>query len=577
MAASVAGFFFFVLFFFFPSSKAFIADSAPRREWGGTWEESLVEQACLGAADVGACRARLHTECDPDGHRGAFAVLHAAMRNTVGEAVRTIELMSRFTVGDVSENYRSTDRRHFREQTALRDCIELLDLSVDELGRSAREVEAMRGSPGDARRHGNVVAWMSAALGNQDTCLEGFDGTDGRLREHIQGSVTQVTELLAGVMRIYKTMHSLAPLNDTIAGEDGDGLGFPHWMGSHDSAAAVSLEPRRRRPDAVVALDGSGDYRSIMDAVDKAPDRGARLYVIYVKEGVYEENVEVKKKKTRIALVGDGMGRTVISGGRSVVQGWTTFRTATLGELLLLLVGEPAVPGLEQRLTAVLCAAVTGVGFIASDMTIRNTAGPENHQAVALRVDSDCSAFYRCSIEGHQDTLYAHSSRQFYRDCNIYGTVDFIFGNGNIVVQHSQIIVRPPLPSQKVTITAQGRRSPESQTGFSIHGCSVLTRYPTYLGRPWKQFSTVVFMQTYLDAQVQPAGWLAWNGDFAVDTLFYGEFGNHGPGSPTSRRVKWPGYHTLDVATARLFTVQNFIKGQFWLPATGVRFVDGLL
>ncbi|CAA6654341.1 unnamed protein product [Spirodela intermedia] len=457
---------------------------------------------------------------------GAFAVLHAAMRNTISEAVRTIELMSRFAVGDVSENHPNSDRRLFREQTALRDCIELLDLSVDELGRSAREVEAMRGSPGDARRHGNVMAWMSAALGNQDTCLEGFDGTDGRLREHIQGSVTQVTELLAGVMRIYKTMHSLAPLNDTADGGDGDGLGLPPWM------------PRRRRPDAVVALDASGDYRSIMDAVDKAPDRGARLYVIYVKEGVYEENVEVRKKKTRIALVGDGMGRTVISGGRSVVQGWTTFRTATL--------------------------AATGVGFIASDMTIRNTAGQENHQAVALRVDSDCSAFYRCSIEGHQDTLYAHSSRQFYRDCNIYGTVDFIFGNGNIVVQHSQIIVRPPLPSR-------------SQTGFSIHGCSVLSRYPTYLGRPWKQFSTVVFMQTYLDAQVQPAGWLAWNGDFAVDTLFYGEFGNHGPGSPTSRRVKWPGYHILDVATARLFTVQNFIKGQFWLPATGVRFVDGLL
>lgn len=222
-------------------------------------------------------------------------------------------------------------------------------------------------------------------------------------------------------------------------------------------------------------------------------------------------------------------------------------------------------------------AAVTGFGFIASDMTIQNTAGPQNHQAVALRVDSDCSAFYRCSIEGYQDTLYAHSSRQFYRDCNIYGTIDFIFGNGNIVIQHSQIIARRPLPFQKVTITAQGRMSRDSLTGFSIHGCSVLTRFPTYLGRPWKEFSTTVFMQTYLDAQVQPAGWLEWNGDFALRTLFYGEYGNYGPGSSTNGRVKWPGYHILNKALASRFTVRNFIKGQFWLPSTGVRYVLGLL
>ncbi|MQM18226.1 hypothetical protein Taro_051214 [Colocasia esculenta] len=547
---------FFLFFLLPPALEAFTTiNLSPRHEWG-TFESSLVQQACYRTRDVEACLSRLHKECGPEEHRGPFSILHAAMKTTINEALRAIELVSRFTsvhganYSSLSVELRTAGLRAFHEQTALHDCIELLDLSVQELAWSVEEVEKMRGSPNDARRHGNVMAWMSAALGNQDTCLEGFEGTDGHLRDHIKGGVTQVTQLLTNVLGMYKRMHSLAPLTSLRNGTSyREALGFPDWM-SPEEKAAVSLEPRRRRPDVVVAHDGSGDYRSIMEAVNKAPDHSAGLYVIYVKRGVYEEHVEVKRKKTRIALVGDGMGKTVITGSRSIMHGWTTFRTATM--------------------------AVTGMGFIASDMTIRNTAGPQNHQAVALRVDSDCSAFYRCSIEGYQDTLYAHSSRQFYRDCNIYGTIDFIFGNGNIVIQHSQIIARQPLPFQKVTITAQGRKSSDSSTGFTIHGCSVLARFPTYLGRPWKQFSTTVFMQTYLDAQVQPAGWLEWNGDFALRTLFYGEYGNYGPGSSTSGRVNWPGYHILDRATAERFTVRNFIRGQFWLPSTGVRYVPGL-
>ncbi|KAJ6672854.1 PECTINESTERASE/PECTINESTERASE INHIBITOR 61-RELATED [Salix viminalis] len=96
---------------------------------------------------------------------------------------------------------------------------------------------------------------------------------------------------------------------------------------------------------------------------------------------------------------------------------------------------------------------------------------------------------------GYQDTLYVHSNRQFFRECNIYGTVDFIFGNAAVVLQNCSIYARKPMASQKNTITAQNRKDPNQNTGISIHACRILAgsdlapskgSFPTYLGRPWK-------------------------------------------------------------------------------------------
>ena len=120
---------------------------------------------------------------------------------------------------------------------------------------------------------------------------------------------------------------------------------------------------------------------------------------------------------------------------------------------------------------------MAGAGFVARDLTIRNTAGPVAHQAVALRVDSDRSAFFRVAVEGHQDTLYAHSLRQFYRDCRVSGTVDFVFGNGIAVLQWT--LVATLSPGQAGSITAQGHRDPNQNTGFVFHGCVVEARHPT--------------------------------------------------------------------------------------------------
>lgn len=231
-------------------------------------------------------------------------------------------------------------------------------------------------------------------------------------------------------------------------------------------------------------------------------------------------------------------------------------------------------------------AGVSGDGFWARDITFENTAGPEMHQAVALRVSSDITVFYRCSIKGYQDTLYVHANRQFYRDCQIYGTIDFIFGNAIAVLQNCDIFVRRPMNSQSNMITAQGRDKESETTGIVIHGCRVRPApefarvkgsFRSYLGRPWKRFSRTVFMKTDLDGLIDPKGWTEWRGSYGLSTLFYGEYMNTGTGASTEQRVKWPGFHVLNSPQeASPFTVNKFIQGQFWLPATGVPFWPGI-
>lgn len=498
----------------------------------------MILQACSDIENQSSCLFNLKNELEKTNPRYPSSILTAAIKNTLNEARLAIDMITKYNA--LSINY--------REQIAIEDCKELLDFSVSELAWSLVEMKKIRSGSQSLHYEGDLKAWLSAALSNQDTCLEGFEGTDRRVENFIKGSLRQVTQLISNVLGMYSQLHSLPfrPPRNTSAIT----TIFPKWMTDGDKELLLS-SPNGMHVDVVVAVDGSGHYRTIAEAIYNAPSYSNRRYIIYVKKGVYRENIDLKKKKTSIMMVGDGIGSTVVTGNRNFMQGWTTFRTATV--------------------------AVSGRGFIARDMSFRNTAGPQNHQAVALRVDSDQSAFYRCSMEGYQDTLYAHSLRQFYRECSIYGTIDFIMGNGAAVLQNCKIFTRTPLPLQKVTITAQGRKNPNQNTGFSIQNSHVYASQPTYLGRPWKQYSRTVFMNTYMSSQVQPRGWLEWFGDFALSTLYYGEYRNYGPGASLSGRVNWPGYHVIrDAGVANFFSVRRFIDGTSWLPATGVKFSAGL-
>ncbi|KAI3448550.1 hypothetical protein Pfo_005215 [Paulownia fortunei] len=504
--------------------------------------QAMIIRACDKINNQDSCLSNMQSQIKSYASHTPVSILRAALHNTLNEARLSIDKIATFNTLSIS----------YREQIAIDDCKELLDFSVSELAWSMAEMNKIRAGFKDPHSDGNLKAWLSAALSNQDTCLEGFEGTDRRLEHFIRGSLSQVTQLIGNVLTLYTQMHGLPfkpSRNNGTTGESGN-RDFPKWMTDGDKELVFS-RPNGMHADSVVALDGSGHYRSIAQAIFEAPSYSNRRYVIYVKKGVYKENIDMKKKKTNIMLVGDGIGQTIITGNRNFMQGWTTFRTATV--------------------------AVSGKGFIARDITFRNTAGPQNHQGVALRVNSDQSAFYRCSMEGYQDTLYAHSLRQFYRECSISGTIDFIFGNGAAVLQNCKIFTREPLPLQKVTITAQGRKDPHQSTGFSIQDSYVYATRPTYLGRPWKQYSRTVFLNTYMTSMVQPRGWLEWYGDFALGTLWYGEYRNYGPGASISGRVRWPGYHIIrDASTAGFFSVGRFLDGMAWLPATGIKFTAGL-
>ncbi|GFQ04116.1 probable pectinesterase/pectinesterase inhibitor 7 [Phtheirospermum japonicum] len=312
----------------------------------------------------------------------------------------------------------------------------------------------------------------------------------------------------------------------------------------------------------VVSNDGSGNFSKINDAVNAAPNNTNGLngyFLIYIKKGEYKEYVSIPKSKSYLMMLGDGINQTIISGNKSVGDGWTTFNSATFD--------------------------VVSPNFLAVDITFRNTAGAAKNQAVAVRNGADFSIFYSCSFEAYQDTLYVHTLRQFYKNCDIYGTVDFIFGNAASVFQDCNIYPRLPLPGQFNAITAQGRTDPNQNTGCSFQNCTVKAANElaqsnrtvrTYLGRPWKEYSRTVFMQSFMDRLINPAGWSIWNGTFALNTSYYAEFNNTGPGSNTSGRVTWPGFHIINATDAAKFTVAEFLLGDTWIPPTGVPYRSGL-
>ncbi|KAL8156134.1 hypothetical protein AgCh_001290 [Apium graveolens] len=417
------------------------------------------------------------------------------------------------------------------ERSAWSTCLVFYDLTVYRLNKTLDTTIAS--TPDD------IQTWLSAAATNIRTCNDGF--IDLNVTNNIYPLVisNNVTQLIDNCLAV----------NFVITQDKEDIIHEVFSMNISRKDASFL-----QRADCVVAQDGSGNYRTISEALAASAQRKGLQFVIYVKQGIYNEIVTVTQQN--IVLIGDGIDKTIITGNKRVEDGLTLYACASF--------------------------KVTGDGFKASFITFQNSAG-DIGRAVAAASSADRSVFYYCAFEGYQDTLYVTAARQFYKNCQIHGTVDFIFGNAAAVIQDSTIYARKPKPEGGLVVAAQSRVHPHDNTGITIHKCILMRapelkpfpQYKAFLGRPWKAYARTAYLRSSIDDLVDPAGWMTMGGDppTIYQTVDYGEFQNYGPGASTKWRVKWSGYHVIrDLKTAAAYDVTNLINGQSWLPATGIPF-----
>ncbi|KAM0984893.1 hypothetical protein ACFX2I_012162 [Malus domestica] len=456
---------------------------------------------------------------------------------------------------------------------ALENCKELLEYAIDDLTTSFQKLGPFDISKIDDYAE-DLKVWLSAAITYQQTCLDGFQNTKGDAGDKMKRFLNTTQQLtsngLAMVTEITSVLGSLnlkANRRRLLAGGGGGGNAknapkvIPTWINNKRSLDVSTVTPQSIKPDAVVAKDGSGQYETIGEAVKMIPKNNAdKTFVIYVKEGVYSEYVMIDKYMTNVMLIGDGAAKTKVTGSKNFAAGVQTFQTATV--------------------------VVVGDYFIAKDIGIENSAGAEGHQAVALRVQSDLSIFYRCQMDGYQDTLYTQTHRQFYRDCTISGTIDFIFGDAAVVFQNCKMIVRKPMDNQACMVTAQGRIDRRQPSGIILQNCTisgdpeyipVKDKNKSYLGRPWKNLARTVVMQSQIDGIIAPEGWMEWTGSNNHQSCWFGEYRNRGPGSHMSKRVKWSGIKNLSADQAVAFTSGKFVEGDKWIKPSGVPYVAGMV
>lgn len=206
---------------------------------------------------------------------------------------------------------------------------------------------------------------------------------------------------------------------------------------------------------------------------------------------------------------------------------------------------------------------VYGPEFEADNVTFENAAG-HTGQAVAVTVRSDRSIFKKCRFLGDQDTLFADFGRQYYQDVYIQGGVDFIFGNAAAVFDDSEIhIIRPGY------LTAQSRTAPGEPTGFVFLHARItaadLGNKDFFLGRPWRSYSRVIFLDSEMPASLDPEGWSPWSRGSTIQNAFYAERGSFGPGARVGSRL--PGTHQLSASEAARFMPKSFLAGSdHWRP-----------
>lgn len=296
-----------------------------------------------------------------------------------------------------------------------------------------------------------------------------------------------------------------------------------------------------------VAKEGRGDFTTIQQAIDAAPDFGHDTTVIFIKNGVYKERISVPASKKLLKLVGENADSVVL-----------TFDNYAAKKDIF---GDPM--GTSGSSSFYLFAS----GFTAQNITFQNTSGPVG-QALAIFIAADKARFIHCRFIGFQDTIYTYGNgnnspvqgREYFRDCYIEGATDFIFGSATAVFDHCTIFCRKGGHYITAASTPEG-----NVFGYVFLHCNITGNAPAhtfYLGRPWRPYAKVVYVQCHLGAMIRPEGWSNWHQTNNDQTAYYAEYKNTGPGAASSQRVAWS--HQLSNSQVQQYAIKSIFGG--WEP-----------
>jgi polygalacturonase len=332
---------------------------------------------------------------------------------------------------------------------------------------------------------------------------------------------------------------------------------FVDYPANRTAPASASVAPP---PDTTlyVAADGTGDFYSVQRAVDAAPETGA---TISIGPGIYREAVSIMKPNIRMRGNNTDASKTVIIFDKSAGTSGGTLHSATV--------------------------EVRGDNFLAKNLTFANDWNathpqlPAGSQALAVLVTGDKAVFQNVHLVGNQDTVYVGSrncspdgqactpTRQYFRNCYIAGNVDFIFGDSKAVFDHCEI---HSTPHSEGFVTAQSKNYPDEDSGFVFNHCKLtadLGVTGVWLGRPWRPYAKVIFLNTEMDDHIVPAGWREWHpGEtHSIETAYYAEYNSTGPGAHPGERD--PHTLLLTAAEAAQYETKTFLDG--WDPEVNLR------
>lgn len=295
---------------------------------------------------------------------------------------------------------------------------------------------------------------------------------------------------------------------------------------------------QERQDTIVVSRDGTGNFRTLQEAIESARAFMDYTVTIYVRNGVYKEKVIVPSWVENIDIIGEDRDKTIITyDDHANINKMGTFRTYTV--------------------------KVEGSDITFKNLTIENNAA-QLGQAVALHTEGDRLKFINCRILGNQDTIYtgAKFTRLYFKDCYIDGTTDFIFGPSTALFEDCII------HSKRNSYVTAASTPKEAKYGYVFKHCK-LTAEPgvdkVYLGRPWRPYAYTLFIECELGKHIVSAGWHNWGKQSNEETARYMEYKNTGEGANASERVAWSKQLTKKEAEA--VTVDVIFRTQSnWNP-----------